>query len=55
MNGSINVFCGIFKYVVASAEEAEMGYMLLNAKEGNIMIILPQTLVHKQHTNANPL
>jgi hypothetical protein len=33
-NGAIYVFCGILKFVVASAAEAELGYLFLNAKEG---------------------
>ena len=32
MNGAVYVFCEILKFVVASAAEAELGALFLNAK-----------------------
>jgi hypothetical protein len=37
LNGAIYVFCGILKFVVTSAAEAELGALFSNCKEGNIL------------------
>ena len=37
LNGTIYIMCGILKFVVASAAEAEVGALFLNRKEGRIM------------------
>ena len=47
MNGALYVFCGILKFVVASAE-AELGALFIYSKEGEIIRILIQELGHKQ-------
>ena len=48
LNGAILVFCGILKFVVASAAEAELGALFLNCKEGKILRLVLQELGHKQ-------
>eukprot|EP00804_Cyclotella_cryptica_P011793 CCRYP_011361-RA/>CCRYP_011361-RA protein AED:0.17 eAED:0.11 QI:0/0/0/0.8/0.25/0.2/5/0/1137 len=48
LNGAILVFCGILKFVVASAAEAELGGLFLNCKEGKIQRLILEELGHKQ-------
>ena len=48
LNGAIYVFCGILKFVVASAAEAELGALFLNCKEGRILRLILQELGHDQ-------
>ena len=48
MNGAIYTFCGILKFVVASAAEAELGALFLNCKEGKIIRLILEELGHKQ-------
>ena len=40
--------CGILKFVVASAAEAELGALFLNCKEGRIMRLTLQEMGHPQ-------
>ena len=37
LNGAIFIMCGILKFVVASAAEAELAALFINAKEGKIL------------------
>ena len=48
LNGAILVFCGILKFVVASAAEAELGALFLNCKEGKVVRLILQELGHPQ-------
>eukprot|EP00804_Cyclotella_cryptica_P012930 CCRYP_002289-RA/>CCRYP_002289-RA protein AED:0.24 eAED:0.24 QI:0/0/0/1/0.5/0.33/3/0/1110 len=48
LNGAIYDFCGILKFVVASAAEAELGALFLNCKEGKILRLVLQELGHTQ-------
>ena len=48
MNGNIFMSCGIFKIVVYSAAEAELGALFLNIKQGKVLRILLEELGHKQ-------
>ena len=48
MNGAVYIFCGILKFLVASAAEAELGALFLNAKEGKILCIARCGLSHQQ-------
>ena len=48
MNGAIDVFCGILKFVLISAAEVELGTLFPNVKEGNNLCIALQELGHKQ-------
>eukprot|EP00804_Cyclotella_cryptica_P023697 CCRYP_019320-RA/>CCRYP_019320-RA protein AED:0.37 eAED:0.35 QI:0/0/0/1/1/1/6/0/1607 len=48
LNGAILVFCGILKFVVASAAEAELGGLFLNCKEGKIQRLILEELGHHQ-------
>eukprot|EP00956_Cyclotella_meneghiniana_P014503 scaffold21710_cov36-Cyclotella_meneghiniana.AAC.1 len=48
LNGAILVFCGILKFVVASAAEAELGGLFLNCKEGKIQRLILEELGHPQ-------
>ena len=48
LNGAIYTFCGILKFVVASAAEAELGALFLNCKEGRIIRLILEELGHKQ-------
>jgi hypothetical protein len=45
---SFILFCGILKFVVASAAEAELGTLFLNCKEGKILRLVLQELGHDQ-------
>jgi hypothetical protein len=46
LNGTIYVFCGILRFIVASAAEAESGALFLNCKEGKILQLVLQELGH---------
>eukprot|EP00804_Cyclotella_cryptica_P007704 CCRYP_001322-RA/>CCRYP_001322-RA protein AED:0.33 eAED:0.33 QI:0/0/0/1/0/0/2/0/410 len=48
LNGAIYVLCGILKFVVASATEAELGALFLNCTEGKILQLVLQELGHAQ-------
>eukprot|EP00804_Cyclotella_cryptica_P004967 CCRYP_014094-RA/>CCRYP_014094-RA protein AED:0.12 eAED:0.01 QI:0/0/0/1/1/1/2/0/1245 len=48
LNGAILVFCGILKFVVASAAEAELGALFLNCKEGKLQFLILEELGHPQ-------
>eukprot|EP00804_Cyclotella_cryptica_P029536 CCRYP_020583-RA/>CCRYP_020583-RA protein AED:0.35 eAED:0.26 QI:0/-1/0/1/-1/1/1/0/1386 len=48
LNGTILVFCGILKFVVASAAEAELGALFLNCREGKIQRLILEELGHPQ-------
>jgi hypothetical protein len=48
LNGAIYTFCGILKFVVASAAEAELGALFLNCKEGVILRLILAELGHRQ-------
>ena len=48
MNGAIHIFCGILKFVVASAAEAELGGLFANCKEGLIIRLILEEMGHKQ-------
>ena len=48
LNGAIHVLCQILKLVTASAAEAELGALFLNAQEAKIMRITLEELGHKQ-------
>ena len=46
LNGSIFTFCGILKFVVASAAKAELGALFINCKEGKIARLILEELGH---------
>ena len=48
LNGAIHVLCSLLKFVAASAAEAELGALFLNAKEARIMRLTLQELGHPQ-------
>eukprot|EP00804_Cyclotella_cryptica_P024159 CCRYP_015591-RA/>CCRYP_015591-RA protein AED:0.25 eAED:0.16 QI:0/0/0/1/1/1/2/0/716 len=48
LNGAIYVSCGILKFVIASAAEAELGALFLNCKEGKMPRLILQELGHMQ-------
>eukprot|EP00804_Cyclotella_cryptica_P002622 CCRYP_010444-RD/>CCRYP_010444-RD protein AED:0.34 eAED:0.29 QI:0/-1/0/1/-1/0/1/0/485 len=48
LNGAILVLCGILKFVVASAAEAELGALFHNCKEGKILRLILGELGHQQ-------
>eukprot|EP00804_Cyclotella_cryptica_P024679 CCRYP_001681-RA/>CCRYP_001681-RA protein AED:0.43 eAED:0.43 QI:0/-1/0/1/-1/1/1/0/133 len=48
LNGAIYLFCGILKFVVALAVEAELGALFLNCKEGKILRLVLQELGYAQ-------
>eukprot|EP00804_Cyclotella_cryptica_P015897 CCRYP_006383-RA/>CCRYP_006383-RA protein AED:0.07 eAED:-0.04 QI:0/0/0/1/0/0/2/0/1375 len=48
LNGAILVLCGILKFVVASAAEAELGALFHNCKEGKILRLILEELGHPQ-------
>ena len=48
LNGAINVLCCLLKFVAASAAEAELGALFLNAKEAKIMRLTLHELGHPQ-------
>jgi hypothetical protein len=47
-NGNILVMCGILKFVVSSAVEAELAALFLNAKAGKIIRLILKELGHPQ-------
>ena len=55
MNGTVYVFCGILKFVVASEAEAELRALFLNAKESKIIRIALHELGHKKPPTSIPL
>ena len=48
LNGAIYAYCGILKFVVASAAEAELAALFLICKEGKIIRLILQELGHTQ-------
>eukprot|EP00804_Cyclotella_cryptica_P026302 CCRYP_007636-RA/>CCRYP_007636-RA protein AED:0.47 eAED:0.42 QI:0/0/0/1/1/1/2/0/610 len=48
LNGAIHVISTILKFVAASAAEAELGALFVNAKEGRIIRLILQELGHPQ-------
>ena len=48
LNGAIFIMCGILKCVVASAAEAELAALFVNAKEGKIIRMTLEEMGHKQ-------
>ena len=48
LNGTIYIMCGILKFVLASAAEAELGALFLNSKEGIIMRLTLQEMGNPQ-------
>jgi hypothetical protein len=48
LNGAIYITCTILKLVAASAAEAELGALFLNAQEAKIMQLILIELVHPQ-------
>ena len=48
LNGAILIMCGILKIFVASAEEAELAALFINAKEGKIIRMTLEEMSHKQ-------
>ena len=48
LNGAIFIMCGILKCVVASAAEAELAALFINAKEGKIIRMTLEEMGHKQ-------
>ena len=47
-NGNIFVMCGLLKFVVCSAAEAELAALFLNAKTGKIIRLILEELGHPQ-------
>jgi hypothetical protein len=54
-NGEILIVIKVLKHVMSSAAEAEIGAVLINAKEGAVIRTTLEELGHKQppHTNGN--
>ncbi|KAL7483088.1 hypothetical protein ACHAW6_013638 [Cyclotella cf. meneghiniana] len=50
LNGAIHVVSTILKFVAASAAEAELGALFVNAKEGRILRLILHELGHPQPT-----
>ena len=48
LNGNIQITSGILKLVAASAAEAELGALFVNAKEAKIIRLILQELGHPQ-------
>ena len=48
MNGAVYIFCGILKFVVASAAEYELGALFLNANKVKLLHIALHELGHTQ-------
>ena len=48
LNGAIFIMCGILKFVVASAAEAELAALFINAKESKIIRMTLEEMGHKQ-------
>ena len=47
-NGNIHITCAILKLVAASAAEAKLGALFLNAREAKILRLTLHELVHSQ-------
>ena len=47
-NGAIAVLCTVLKFVAASAVEAELGALFLDAKEAKVMRLTIEELGHPQ-------
>jgi hypothetical protein len=54
-NGAILIIRKVLKHVMSSATEAEIGAVLINAKEGSVLRTTLEELGHKHppHTNGN--
>ena len=48
LNGAIFIMCGILTFVIASAAEAELAALFINAKEGKILRMTLEEMGHKQ-------
>ena len=48
MNGNIMITCAILKLVAASAAEAELGALFLNAREAKVIRLILRELGHEQ-------
>mgnify|MGYP006183795327 CR=1 FL=1 len=48
LNGAIHVISTILKFVAASAAEAKLGALFVNAKEGSVIHLILQELGHPQ-------
>ena len=48
VNGNIYVLCGILTFVVASAAEAKLGALFVNANKGEILSLILEELGHPQ-------
>ena len=48
LNGNVMITCAILKLVAASAAEAELGALFLNAQEAKVMRIILEEMGHKQ-------
>ena len=55
LNGPILTLCTILKFVAASAAEAELGAMFLNAKEAKIIRLTLEELIHPQPPTPHAL
>ena len=48
LNGAIHTWCAIIEHIVASAAEAELGALFINAKEGKVLCLTLEEMGHKQ-------
>ena len=48
LNGAIFTLCGILRFVVASAAEAELGALFQNCKEGKVIRLILEEMGHPQ-------
>lgn len=48
LNGCVNLLCSVLKMVAASAAEAELGALFLNAKEAKVLRLTLEELGHPQ-------
>ncbi len=48
LNGAIHITCTIFKHIAASAAEAELGALFLNAQEAKVLRLIFAELGHPQ-------
>ena len=48
LNGAIFIMCGSLNFFVASAAEAELAALFINAKEGKIIIMILEEMGHRQ-------
>ena len=48
LNGNVFIVCGILKFVVASAAEAELGALFVNGKESKILRLILHEMGHPQ-------